>query len=95
MSCQTEVTVVSKRCLYALARRIHVEYGFLCAPMERPLAPGPKSRGLEENYLMARISGVAKALANWMEIVAPLRTLFTSAGLKQAMHVPALCRTLG
>jgi hypothetical protein len=46
-------------------------------------------------YLMARISGFAKALANWMEIVTPLRTLFTSAGLKQAMQVPDLCRTLG
>jgi hypothetical protein len=46
-------------------------------------------------YLIARISGFAKAFANRMETVAPLRTLFTSAGLKQAMHVPDLCRTLG
>jgi hypothetical protein len=50
---------------------------------------------LAEDYLIARISGAAKAFANWMEIVAPLRTLFTRAGLKQAMHVPGLCRTLG
>jgi hypothetical protein len=46
-------------------------------------------------YLRARICGFAKAFANSMETVTPLRTLFTSAGLKQAMHVPNLCRTLG
>jgi hypothetical protein len=46
-------------------------------------------------YLIARICGFAKAFANRMEIVTPLRTLFTRAGLKQAMHVPDLCRTLG
>jgi hypothetical protein len=46
-------------------------------------------------YLIARICGFAKAFANRMEIVTPLWTLFTRAGLKQTMHVPDLCRTLG
>lgn len=47
------------------------------------------------DYLLSRISGVANAFSKPMEIDEPFRTLFTSAGRKQTMHVPTLCRTLG
>ena len=46
-------------------------------------------------YLTSRNSGAANAFLKPMEIDEPFRTLFTSAGLKHTMHVPALCRTLG
>lgn len=45
--------------------------------------------------LLARNSGTANAFSNVMEMAEPLRTLFTIAGRKHAMHVPPWCRTLG
>jgi DNA-binding IclR family transcriptional regulator len=46
-------------------------------------------------YLISRISGTVSAVSNVMEIDEPFRTLLTRAGLRQAMQVPPLCRTLG
>jgi hypothetical protein len=47
------------------------------------------------DYLISRISGVANAFSKPMKMDKSFRTLFTSAGRKQTMRVPALCRTLG
>ena len=46
-------------------------------------------------YLVSSVTGAANAFSNVMDIAVPFRTLFTNAGLKQTMHVPTLCRTLG
>jgi hypothetical protein len=46
-------------------------------------------------FEISRISGRAAAFSKVMETEAPFRTLLTSAGLKQAMHIPPLWRTLG
>src|SRR6266446_9751113 len=48
-----------------------------------------------DGYLASLMTGGAYAFVNVMDTREPLRTLFTKAGRKQAMHVPALCRTLG
>ncbi len=48
-----------------------------------------------DGYLASLMMGGANAFLKVMDTREPLRTLFTRAGLKQAMQVPALCRTLG
>jgi hypothetical protein len=60
-----------------------------------PTPPDPQAAVIVMMDYSDSITGGANALSNVMDILEPLRTLFTSAGLKHAMHVPALCRTLG
>jgi hypothetical protein len=90
-ACRTEISSVRTELEIAgvaqgSGERIGLRGGF---------AQGGLSKDSGFSYLISRISGTASAFSNVMEIDEPFRTLLTRAGLKHAMQVPPLCRTLG
>ena len=66
----------------------------LSSGFDADFPPTAEPRALYASALSSRISGAASALSKAMDIEEPFRTLFTNAGRKHAIHVPALCRTL-
>jgi hypothetical protein len=66
----------------------------LSSGFDADFSPTSQPRALYASALSSRISGAASALSKAMDIEEPFRTLFTNAGRKHAIHVPALCRTL-
>jgi CPA2 family monovalent cation:H+ antiporter-2 len=75
--------------------RLLMDRGELSSESGRVMRRKVERQNYSVDYLLSRISGVANAFSKAIEIDEPFRTLFTSAGLKQTMHVPTLCRTLG